>query len=66
MRSGLCLQGIVTVETYLDALTLLREALAMMESVGDTLIAAHIATPLALLEDRLAAQNGMAERDGPG
>lgn len=51
-------------ETYLDALTLLREALAMMESVGDTLVAAHIATPLTLLEDRVAAHSGMAERDG--
>ena len=65
MRSGRCLQGVVTVETYLDALALLREALAMMEAVGDTLIAAHIATPLALLEDRVAAQNGIAERDDP-
>ncbi|WP_164913387.1 hypothetical protein [Sphingomonas sp. UV9] len=52
------------VETYLEALTLLREALAMMESVGDTLIAAHIATPLALLEDRVAARSDTTERDG--
>ncbi|MCK8455951.1 hypothetical protein SPHN_04280 [Sphingomonas faeni] len=46
-------------------MTLLREALTMMESVGDTLVAAHIATPLALLEDRVAERTGMAKRDGP-
>lgn len=52
-------------EPYLRALTLLQEAADVMESVGDTLIAAHIATPLALLEDRLSLHSDMANRDRP-
>jgi hypothetical protein len=38
---------------YRRALTLLKEAAQLMDSAGDTLIAAHIATPLAMVEDRL-------------
>jgi hypothetical protein len=38
---------------YLHAHALLKEAVDVAESVGDTLLAAHISTPLAMLEDRL-------------
>ena len=38
---------------YARALALLEEAIDLMESVGDTLIAAHLTTPLGLVQDRL-------------
>ncbi|MES3152130.1 hypothetical protein [Sphingomonas faeni] len=53
------------VKHYLHALALLREASDAMEAAGDTLIAAHIATPLALIEDRLYQHRGGAGHDRP-
>jgi hypothetical protein len=53
------------VKEYLHALALLKEASALVESVGDTLVAAHIATPLTLLEDRLYPQDDTVPRDRP-
>jgi hypothetical protein len=36
-----------------------------MEALGDTLIAAHIATPLAMVEERLQSQDDVAKQDRP-
>lgn len=44
----------VVLDAYSQALHLLEEAVKIMETVGDTLIAAHISTPISLLEQRLA------------
>ncbi len=38
---------------YALALALLEEALQLMDDAGDTLIAAHLTTPLGLLQERL-------------
>jgi hypothetical protein len=46
-------------------LVLLTEASDLMESVGDTLIAAHIATPLAMVEDRLHPPGDVEKQDRP-
>ena len=54
MLSSLKLVGSGIVEQYRQALALLSEASDLMEAAGDTLIAAHIATPLAMVEDRLS------------
>ncbi|SFO21807.1 hypothetical protein SAMN05428984_2861 [Sphingomonas sp. OK281] len=52
---------------YQRALTLLTEAADLMDSIGDTLIAAHISTPMALVEDRLHPLNGTTDLDrSPG
>ncbi len=40
-------------EEYVRARALLVEASEIMDGIGDTLIAAHIATPIALLDTRL-------------
>lgn len=40
---------------YARALSLLEEAMELMESLGDTLIAAHLTTPLDLIQDRLSS-----------
>ncbi len=54
------------VKNYLRAQALLKEASDVMEAAGDTLIAAHIATPLALVEARLYPQGGLMDRNSPG
>jgi hypothetical protein len=43
----------------------LSEASDLMEALGDTLIAAHIATPLAMVEERLQSQDDVAKQDRP-
>ena len=50
---------------YQDALTLLRRAAALMESVDETLITAHLATPLAMLEERVQVSGARPEADIP-
>ncbi|WP_380778419.1 hypothetical protein [Sphingomonas sp. R86520] len=50
---------------YLHAHALLKEAADVAESVGDTLLAAHIATPLAMLEDRLYPHVDLTNRNRP-
>ena len=40
-------------EAYLHVRSLLDEALRLLDSLGETLIAAHLATPIAMLDDRL-------------
>ena len=52
-------------ERYRHALALLTEASNLMDSVGDTLIAAHIETPLAMIEDRLSPKGDVASRGRP-
>jgi hypothetical protein len=52
-------------EQYRHALVLLSEASNLMESAGDTLIAAHIATPLAMVEERLHSQDDVAKHGRP-
>ncbi|WP_269473574.1 hypothetical protein [Sphingomonas sp. HMP9] len=37
----------------------------MMESIGDTLIAAHIATPLAMVEERIGAGDEVTNQGRP-
>ena len=41
------------VESYLHIRALLDEAMHLLDGLGETLIAAHVATPIALLTDRL-------------
>ncbi len=41
------------VESYLHIRGLLDEAMHLLDGLGETLIAAHVATPIALLTDRL-------------
>ncbi len=55
----------VFVKEYLHAHALLKEAADVAESVGDTLLAAHIATPLAMLEDRLYPHVDLTNRNRP-
>ena len=45
--------GALTMSEYRRALTLLQEAAQLMDSAGDTLIAAHIALPIDILQRRL-------------
>ena len=52
-------------EQYRQALALLSKASDLMEALGDTLIAAHIATPLAMVEERLQSQDDVAKQDRP-
>ena len=52
-------------EQYRQALALLSEASDLMEAAGDTLIGAHIATPLAMVEERLQSQDDVAKQDRP-
>ncbi len=65
MLSGLKIGWSRIVEQYRHALALLTEASDLMETLGDTLIAAHIATPLAMVEDRLHPQGDVAKQDPP-
>ncbi len=53
------------VKNYLRAQALLKEASAVMDAAGDTLIAAHIATPLALIEERLCRPDNLVNRNPP-
>ena len=53
------------VDRYRHALALLTEASDLMETIGDTLIAAHIATPLAMVEDSLHPPGDVAKQDRP-
>jgi hypothetical protein len=55
----------VTVDLYRRAQTLLREASDIMETAGETLIVAHIATPLALLDDQVPSHSGTACQELP-
>ena len=48
---------------YQDALALLRRAAGLMESVDETLITAHLATPLAMLEERVQASGARSAAD---
>lgn len=43
-------------DVYQHTLLLLEQAAALMESIDDSLIAAHIATPIALVEERVGEQ----------
>ena len=52
-------------ERYRHALALLSEVSDLMESIGDTLIAAHIATPLAMVEERIDAGDQVAKHGRP-
>ncbi|MES3101168.1 hypothetical protein [Sphingomonas faeni] len=52
-------------KNYLRAQALLKEASAVMDAAGDTLIAAHIATPLALIEERLCRPDNLVNRNPP-
>ncbi len=45
-------------QDYARALALIEEAVILMESAGDTLIAAHLTTPLGLVQDRLNMRKG--------
>ena len=45
-------------KNYEHALSLLEEATRIMLAVGDTLVAAHIATPIDVIETRLTALRG--------
>ena len=45
-------------ENYKHALSLLEEAARIMIDLGDTLVAAHIATPIDVIETRLIALHG--------
>lgn len=53
------------VDRYRHALALLTEASDIMDALGDTLIVAHIATPMAMIEGRLHPEGGMANKDRP-
>ena len=53
------------VDRYQRALMLLTEASDLMETVGDTLIAAHISTPLAMIEDLLHPPGDVANQRRP-
>lgn len=48
-------------ENYQHALSLLEEATRIMIDLGDTLVAAHIATPIDVIETRLSALRGCQE-----
>ena len=50
---------------YQDALALMRRAAALMDSVNETLITAHLATPLAMLEDRVQTSGVRSAVDIP-
>ena len=40
-------------EPYLNVRALLDEALRLLDGLGETLIAAHLMTPIAVLDDRI-------------
>ena len=52
-------------EQYRLAWALMTEASDLMETLGDTLIAAQISTPLATIEDRIHANGDVAGQGGP-
>ena len=66
LKRGDRVVGILIVDVYLRARFLLREASDILEKAGETLIVAHIATPLALLDDRVSLPGGSPGRDLPG
>ena len=48
---------------YRRALAMVTEAATLMDSIGDTLIAAHISTPLTLVADRLHPLDDVTDQD---